>query len=733
MSSTFVSERGSTMSANGGNSSCSSDVTDTTRKLGSHKVMLVEIMILIFHMTCLMVFLAVFGAWRRKSRACFWKVTLWISSTTSAALVPFILGLIQEAPFKDELLIIWGMLLFIVYGFPDSFSAYSTEDVTQWRMHYIQFLVKFLALALLWLRAYSKGHSHLYFVDMCLFTWIVFHKVEKRSLAHFSASSSSIEERAKIFEVYKASEQNLSNESLIDPVNMKGYIYVIAVTGSNILTLDDVLPVTPSDPSYLTKLIKRNDVVTLQKVWQCEGRLRTERGDSDNRLKDICLSYSLLKILYLKCAGYVLPMEAQPKARKLIIDGLLSKNENDRAFRVIEVELTLLYELIYTRYPLYVSPIFAVLRSVEFVHLLIVCGLSATYISKYADSLESVEVAKVGGFNLDVLVTYVLLGMIVFAEIAQVWMIFSSECVKAALIFNYVANKYCLNNIFAEKLITMVCKRCLWKPWAGVLGQYSLFESRGYGTKPWISDIASAICPDKNWDWQKERKAILLSHEVKGANSYNLENLRRSLRHNGMYEDLPGVCKCEHEAQVILVWHIATSYCQHNSPAPKSSKNYKIANDPSNSLAYLVAFASRLLPGPHFEPQLQFRRVMKEVREAFGGCKKAEDRIHKLDELATLEDQKIVVRGALLGKKLFQRENEDIWKTLAEFWSDMALCAATSGEVRANLDKLANGGEFITHLWALLHHGYSPRTWLDSCDVTSTVEDNQPSRMMSAI
>ena len=46
------------------------------------------------------------------------------------------------------------------------------------------------------------------------------------------------------------------------------------------------------------------------------------------------------------------------------------------------------------------------------------------------------------------------------------------------------------------------------------------------------------------------------------------------------------------------------------------------------------------------------------------------------------------------------------WKVLSDFWAEMMLYIAPcdDSQARAHLEAMARGGEFITHLWALLTH-----------------------------
>jgi hypothetical protein len=52
----------------------------------------------------------------------------------------------------------------------------------------------------------------------------------------------------------------------------------------------------------------------------------------------------------------------------------------------------------------------------------------------------------------------------------------------------------------------------------------------------------------------------------------------------------------------------------------------------------------------------------------------------------------------------------DRWKTLADVWVRMLVYAAPYGNVEAHMRQLSQGGEFITHIWALLYH-LSIREW----------------------
>jgi hypothetical protein len=70
-----------------------------------------------------------------------------------------------------------------------------------------------------------------------------------------------------------------------------------------------------------------------------------------------------------------------------------------------------------------------------------------------------------------------------------------------------------------------------------------------------------------------------------------------------------------------------------------------------------------------------------------------------------MSSRRIFVQGLRLGREL-----EDIeasvprWKMMAEFWAEIILYVAPSNNFSGHIDKLANGGELLTHIWALLSH-----------------------------
>jgi hypothetical protein len=70
------------------------------------------------------------------------------------------------------------------------------------------------------------------------------------------------------------------------------------------------------------------------------------------------------------------------------------------------------------------------------------------------------------------------------------------------------------------------------------------------------------------------------------------------------------------------------------------------------------------------------------------------------------KDDDIFTQGLKLGRQLEEEiDDEDVrWRVMAEFWAETIVYIAPSDNAKAHMERLAQGGEFLTHVWALLTH-----------------------------
>ncbi|KAL6647673.1 hypothetical protein ACP70R_015110 [Stipagrostis hirtigluma subsp. patula] len=173
----------------------------------------------------------------------------------------------------------------------------------------------------------------------------------------------------------------------------------------------------------------------------------------------------------------------------------------------------------------------------------------------------------------------------------------------------------------------------------------------------------------------------------------------------------------------VMEWHIATCYCelaekeQTKQGACKETaaaaeregeteKNRRVATTLSKYCAYLVVSAPELLPGPSAHTKTTFDEFVSGARATLHGAKDKLKAMQREEEDYDDDDDTIgQFRVAVtIGKRLHSMPYTDRWKVLAHLWVQMLVYAVPYGTVEAHMRHLSQGGELITHLWALLYH-----------------------------
>jgi ribosome-binding protein aMBF1 (putative translation factor) len=214
------------------------------------------------------------------------------------------------------------------------------------------------------------------------------------------------------------------------------------------------------------------------------------------------------------------------------------------------------------------------------------------------------------------------------------------------------------------------------------------------------------------------------------------------------------ICKHQLDAELAKKYgnkiSSAVDTAEHSVP---DSSWVDTASSLSQYCAYLVAFAPDLLPGHSFDSASILDEAIEDARLVPGlqHAKTMEKKCQLLLDKASIDPQAsktMEKKSQILDKaiedtgklpdlqaakameekcQILDRAIEDTrnlpdleaaetteeipnkkqrWKVLSEFWAEMTLYIAPcdDAQARAHLEALARGGEFITHLWALLTH-----------------------------
>ncbi|GMY21792.1 hypothetical protein FCV25MIE_17033 [Fagus crenata] len=627
----------------------------------------------------LLAFLVVLGSHRRRNSNVVLKQFIWVAYVSCTYLIGYTIGLMQAASFHNELFAFWGAFLLTFFGSADCITAYSPED--------------------------NENRK----------------RTEEKGAALKSASRDGLKRSTRPIADFMTYEHTLRNNDGVEAKTMKGYNYL--------LVGEKIPEVCPPDYNKMTLDTTPRDVITIDKIWQCKGDLLGS-GDRDGRLKDICLSFAMYRILLCRFAGYSLfeSPESKEKCKQLVLDGLILKEggdgevDHERVFKVIEDELRFVYDSLYTKYPI----IFArglFLRSIQFISVIFGCWIMVNIFKDYRAPSGHLKLVTVGGRDIDILVTGIGIAIIIFVEFVQYLVFNCSAWAKVKWVCIYVQNPSWHTNGCREKFIQFACSGKWYKwfkwfnPWERKLRQYSLLHSFNHNPCILLYNSWTSNYIDKHRKGQKESKRIKLPEEVKEAvilslrnNGLHLSNGEVSLRQNGV-ANLSWACKLESPTHVIMVFHIVTNLFEINDiqSTTRERRHFIVATTLSKYCAYLVAFAPRLVTHHADFPEVIFDQVVNEARHFLRNCNSPEEKLTRMKELYASRDQEEIIskgsifrRAAILVNNL--EEDPKIWKILADFWAEMMLFVTPSNDVKAHAEHLAVGGEFVTHLWALLTH-----------------------------
>uniref|UniRef100_A0A0E0MI70 DUF4220 domain-containing protein n=1 Tax=Oryza punctata TaxID=4537 RepID=A0A0E0MI70_ORYPU len=670
---------------------------------------LIRIEVLVFlGVVGLFVFLLL-GSYRRRSSCEAVKMTIWVAYAASIPMVSYTLGLMQSSLYKNSLFSVWAVILFIFLGSADSFSAYSLLDNDNWKTFYLKQLIQSFWVG--WLMGSSGGSDFQYTL------WVIYSIVILKSgtrVASFKLASrhSRLSKSTKWVADYMSYEhlRPAGEEVQRNPVNMQGYGYVVAGEDKQ----------NPEPPEYHIRY-NNNDrarLVTVERIWACNGSLLS--GGNGGRLKDVCLSMALSKMLNRRFAGFQVLAESNlDKTRDFLFGGLLHGDRYwDRAFRVIEVELAFVHDYFYTKYFLiYNSHHLFVMLSFAMVPT---CGWLAyklfQHFLRVPEEDELIFLINANHRNYDALFTSVTVIAIALLEGLQVYIYLASAWTKVAMISKYVIRNSWNSSELVAKSIGCITSLKYFRSWEDKLGQYTLIKSFDY--KPMnILYYATFSLVDKTKKGRKEDKRVRLSMDLKRTVIETLKNRDGqlgngviSLHANEVFDELSWSCTTlPTTTHTIIAWHIATTLCEvedeEKHPMESRTTNCHVARSLSRYCAYLVAFAPELLPDHSFVSESIFDAMVDEAHELLGGLKTMQERKQALLSQDRGDNRLLVVGGRLANNLIGIDHPWRRWKVLCDFWVEMMLYIAPSNDAKAHLETLPRGGEFITHLWALLTHG----------------------------
>lgn len=461
-------------------------------------------------------------------------------------------------------------------------------------------------------------------------------------------------------------------------------------------------------------------------IWNHDGELLRCGDNGANALKDTCLAFALFKLLKRRFCGLEIAEAGDPKTWGFVRDSLLA-NGYERTFRVIELELSFLYDLFYTKYPV-LFPTSRVLVVLRFFYLLGFLKMLRDFTQNAVRGAKQPHLYSPDyiftTFN-DLLFVAMIMAIDIMQQIAtgySSWAIVHFVC-------EYVRNTKtpCRWHGLGIRqwLIKWVTTRraCKQLHWDHKLGQYSLLNSFDY--HPSITNAFSWLSLrllEPTGQGRRREPYVMLPGDVKEAVARSLKesigvltNGLSSVRRCSIMErdgDLSWACQLPTHTHTVLVWHIATTMCdvEDNATTDNSDERHLrlVATSLSRYCAYLLAFIPEMLPDHSYVAKQILDAVVEEARQHLNDARDMSEKCKKMIRLGAasgkVEDMPILHLGARLGSLLVPMDKSRRWKLLANFWAELILYLAPSDNADVHAENLARGGQFMTHLWALLTH-----------------------------
>ncbi|KAK9286689.1 hypothetical protein L1049_015092 [Liquidambar formosana] len=394
--------------------------------------------------------------------------------------------------------------------------------------------------------------------------------------------------------------------------------------------------------------------------------------------------------------------------------------EAKQAFKIIELELGFLYDVLFTKASFVYSFMGIFLRSISFISI----------VSAFVGFLI---INKHGHSRVDLIISYVLVTGAIALEIYAVTLLLSSDWTMLWL----NKHKSRLPNPIYQAVSSLRLAINGKKRWSRSIALFNLIDFclRDKHTKfSRIRDLFSIyeklekylhISPvDFSTDLQKYIFKLIIENcknaeespdQLTKMCSWRGEEVLRKFR---TYETLGWSVEVDFD-ESILLWHIATDlfYSNHKDAIPESKIAGKVLSD---YMMYLLVMRPFMLPKGI--GQIRFQDTVAAVRRVFqdSGLPSNSDEARKILPKVDIRFGELVIKGNACQSVLFEgcrlfelleslktehgQESGWKWEMISNVWVEMLCYAANQCGWNHHAQRLGRGGELLTHVSLLMAH-----------------------------
>ncbi|KAM0064947.1 hypothetical protein Hdeb2414_s0003g00108971 [Helianthus debilis subsp. tardiflorus] len=501
-----------------------------------------------------------------------------------------------------DLLAFWAPFLLVHLGGPDTITAFALEDNELWLRHL--FGLVFQCAAVVYVFIMSLPHNRLWIPTMLMFFTGMIKYIERtRSL-------------------YLASADRFRHSMLEEPTNLDL---------SSILVMDKYIP------------MKRAKLPAGIEMIPVPDRMKKENTPIKPRDKNLTQRDVVVygHLFYKKFIGLFVNRIYNQKEWNQSRRFFLDRNSKD-AFKVIEVELNLIYEVLFTKFPVVYRKYGAISR---FFSLVTVCLAIIIFKMKSKTNFNEADVA----------ITYGLLFGALGLDLTALFMLLFSDWTIIALQgSNHVGYslknrtiRYLLRPLFAprtegtledtenhtkSKAVDQL-QHVMSRRWSETIPSYNLIY---YYLHPrpkllgkvadilGLSDVLDSIFyvrPEafsldlKNFIFEELKSKSEGAHDLDTAKKISSARGNWVLRAEEFSEDslvMKSVVKVPYDESLIQ-WHIATELCYNQVHAEGDRKHRDISKLLSDYMLYLLSMQPRMMQSVPGISQVRFLNNCREV------------------------------------------------------------------------------------------------------------------------
>jgi len=471
------------------------------------------------------------------------------------------------------------------------------------------------------------------------------------------------------------------------------------------------------------------------------GRSYLLAGELETPLQVLQENYLLQAYTFLNISMFMM-QDLVPGISSLIRSRELIFKNKDGAFKVVEAELGLIYDMLYTKAPLIYSRAGIILRCISSL-------LSVTAFITFQVKIDKHDYSKT-----DIAITYLLFAAAVFLEFYAFLCLVLSDWTMIWLIDKG-------GNGLTNATYSLIRKLTRGERWSRSISQYNLKSSSIEREPPkfleflGIDEMMRQTHVNRK-DLNGKLQDLIFEHLLKKAEKIKVDlnvfdkNHRSKiigqrgdgvLEREGLLRDYKW-CTTEVEfSRSIHVWHLATDICY---VVDKDGSNVSTENETSRCLSeymmYLLVIRPNMLSKGFFDEVYQetlrdlrvlwrlkdrgpddkeYQRTLqvlwclkdrgpdnKEYQRTLLELRNSESRgCDDIEFKRRWKTSKSVLRGVeTLARQLLLLEPKKRWGIIKEVWVEMVAYAAAHCPWKEHTRQLKRGGELLTHVSLLMLH-----------------------------